>query len=236
MWYIVNGTGGTIAQPTNPTSLFTGTPGNTYVLAWVFTDPCGTSYDYVTISFSTFTCGYPFIDARDNKIYNTVQIGSQCWMKDNLNYTAGSGSCGGNPPNCETYGRTYDWNTASTACPAGWHLPTDPEWCTLTASLDASVNCNTIGITGNDAGGKMKETGYTYWQPPNTGATNSSGFSARGAGSSIGSPGQRASFWTSSAYLFSPDKWSWELLYNDPRVFHQRYNISNYMSVRCLKN
>jgi uncharacterized protein (TIGR02145 family) len=235
-WYISSGTGGIIAQPNNPVSLFTGISGNSYILVWAFSDPCGTSYDNVTISFSAnFTCGYTFLDTRDNKVYNTVQIGSQCWMKQNLNYATGNSACyGGNPINCDNYGRLYDYNTASSACPTGWHLPSDNEWCILTTFVDPTVGCLTPGISGTDAGGKMKETGTTYWAPPNTGATNSSGFSARGAGSSFSTLLTRACFWSTTDY--TGGKWSREIFYNDARIWRTVYGTSNQLSVRCIKN
>jgi uncharacterized protein (TIGR02145 family) len=233
-WSIVSGANGIIANPSSPTSLFTGTNGTTYVLAWHITNSCGSSSDNVTISFATFSCNNSFQDTRDGAVYTTVQIGAQCWMKKNLSYQTGAYGCGGSPPSCDNYGRLYDWTTASTACPTGWHLPTDVEFCTLASGLDGTVNCYATGLTGTDAGGKMKETGYTYWQSPNTGATNSSGFSGRGAGSSVGNPLQRASFWTSTSY--STGKWTWEMAFNSAGIYHNYYATGNYMSVRCLKN
>jgi uncharacterized protein (TIGR02145 family) len=100
--------------------------------------------------------------------------------------------------NCSIYGGLYQWaeavqyqngasNTASPSpaftgnikgiCPTGWHVPSDGEWCTLATFLDSTVNCNAIGWSGIDAGGKMKSVSG-LWTSPNTGATNSSGFSA----------------------------------------------------------
>ncbi len=145
------------------------------------------------------------------QIYNTVEIGTQCWMKENLNIgsiviSVNSGTshseCSNNSiiekycfdnnlANCDIYGGLYDWNEMmaySTTpgiqgiCPSGWHLPTDAEWCTLTTYLDAAVNCNIYGYSGTNAGGKLKETGPMYWSSPNLGATNQSGFTALGAG------------------------------------------------------
>lgn len=138
-------------------------------------------------------CGNPFTDIRDGKQYETVKIGNQCWMKENVAYLpyvdpSGSGSWdflrryvydyNGSSvseakatSNYQTYGVLYNWTSALSACPEGWHLPSKDEWWIL---LD------TLG--GTTAGGKMKETGLAYWNSPNTGATNSSGFSALGAG------------------------------------------------------
>lgn len=239
VWTVMSGSNGIIAEPNNPTSLFTGTNGTSYVLRWSISNSCGSTSDFVNIGFSAFSCGNTFQDTRDGHVYTTLTRGSQCWMKENLNYSTGSSTCyAGNPANCASYGRLYDWTTASTACPTGWHLPSDGEWCTLVSGIDATVNCSTSGMTGTNAGGSMKETGYTYWSAPNTGATNSSGFSARGGGSpTLGhNLGQWGDFWTSTQYLFSGNYWSWQLYYADQRIWHNYVNPSNIMSVRCLKN
>jgi uncharacterized protein (TIGR02145 family) len=237
-WTIANGANGIIAQPNNPSTTFTGTNGTTYILLWTISNSCGSTNDNVSISYAAFSCGNTFQDTRDGHVYTTLTRGAQCWMKQNLNYATGTSVCyAGNPTNCDNYGRLYDWNTASTACPTGWHLPTDAQWCTLLTGIDGTVSCGATGVTGTDAGGKMKETGTTYWQAPNTGATNSSGFSARGGGTTT-IPGhnlnQWVSFWTATAN--GANYWSWEMTYNDARVWHTYYGWSNTMSVRCLKN
>jgi uncharacterized protein (TIGR02145 family) len=133
----------------------------------------------------SFTCGDPFTDARDGKIYSTVKIGTQCWMKQNLNYGTmiNLEQTNNNIPekycynnlesNCDVYGGLYEWwevmQYSTTPgvqgmCPSGWHVPTNGEWNTLNAFL------------GMDAGGQLKEAGYVHWLAPNLGATNSSGF------------------------------------------------------------
>jgi len=57
-------------------------------------------------------------------------------------------------------------NDSRNLCPTGWHVPSDDEWTTLTTYLGGE------GV----AGGKMKAA--ILWNSPNTGATNTSGFSA----------------------------------------------------------
>jgi len=70
-----------------------------------------------------------FIDARDNKNYKSVQIGTQIWMVENLNYNAAGSKCYLDYiSNCNKYGKLYDWNTAMNACPIGWHLPSNYDW------------------------------------------------------------------------------------------------------------
>ncbi|MBU4348653.1 hypothetical protein KJ671_04100 [Patescibacteria group bacterium] len=165
-----------------------------------------------TITFNTTSGLIDFIPnfsceevvSYDDKSYDTVIIGSQCWMAENLDYDDGCslitwvdatdvGWCGyytGGPFANE--GLLYQWSAAmdgsTTAgaqglCPTGWHIPTDAEWCTLEQSVDSSITCDEIDSwRGIDGGGKLKETGYTHWNSPNTGATNSSGFTALGVG------------------------------------------------------
>jgi len=73
-----------------------------------------------------------FIDGRDNRIYRYVTIGTQMWMAENLRYETLNTKCyGDDPDNCKIFGILYDWNTAKTVCPSGWHLPNDTEWFTL---------------------------------------------------------------------------------------------------------
>jgi uncharacterized protein (TIGR02145 family) len=82
-----------------------------------------------------------FIDERDGKIYKYVIIGDQTWMAENLQYETLNTKCyGDNPDNCEIFGIYYDWNTANTACPFGWHLPSDDEWNTLISTAGAGGN------------------------------------------------------------------------------------------------
>ena len=165
--------------------------------------------DSALVSF--FTCPSSLTDARDGKSYNVVKIGSQCWMAENLDFNA-SGSndwCyDNNASNCTTYGRLYFWTTAMSGsgssnsnpsgvqgvCPSGWHLPSDAEWTELETYLGGT----------SVAGGKMKETGTTHWNSPNSGATNSSGFTALPGGhSDSGGPafynlGKYGYWWTAT--------------------------------------
>jgi len=102
----------------------------------------------------SFNCGQNLTDIRDNKVYPTIQLGTQCWMQKNLNYgtkiqgtAEQTDNCmnekycyNDNAVNCSLYGGLYQWdelmaytNTpgAQGLCPAGWHVPTQTEWNTL---------------------------------------------------------------------------------------------------------
>ncbi|MCF6170330.1 MAG: fibrobacter succinogenes major paralogous domain-containing protein [Bacteroidales bacterium] len=191
----------------------------------------------------------------DGHIYNTVVIGSQCWMAENLTtikYNDGTGiplvtddstwvsistpayswynndSATYGP----VYGALYNWYAVNTGklCPTGWHVPTDAEWSTLTTYLG--------GLSV--AGGKLKETGTTHWDPPNTDATNETGFTAL--------PGGKRSFnsgvfgylraygywWTSTPY--SPNAWYRQMYKDTGKVIKNYFEKREGYSVRCLKN
>ncbi len=183
--------------------------------AWAYS-ACGNSTP-ITLTQNTSACvtqgvpcpGTPTV-TYEGQIYNTVQIGTQCWFKENLNVGTMINSnlsqtntgtiekyCYGNlESNCTIYGGFYQWDEmmqyvetsgAKGICPTGWHIPTDGEWCTVTQFLDATVDCGLDGWSGTNGGGKMKSTGTIQagtglWNTPNTGATNESGFAAIPAG------------------------------------------------------
>jgi uncharacterized protein (TIGR02145 family) len=126
-------------------------------------------------------------------------------------------------------------------CPTGWHLPTDTDWCTLTTFVDATVNCLANGWSGTDASGKMKETGTIHWLTPNTGATNSSGFTALPGGIrsynglfsdlTIGT-----NLWSSSEYD-ATYAWRQYLDYGSTLLYRgNNVRKSIGFSVRCLKD
>ncbi|WCL81856.1 FISUMP domain-containing protein [Saprospira sp. CCB-QB6] len=71
-----------------------------------------------------------FTDPRDGEVYDVIQLKNMTWFAQNLRYNAAGSSL---PPNNSgpEYGRLYDWNTAMTACPPGWRLPSDLEWTEL---------------------------------------------------------------------------------------------------------
>jgi len=221
-------------------------------------------------------CGDPLVDTRDRQSYTTVQIGTQCWMAENLNigtmipggvYQKDIGTfekyCYDNlEANCDVYGGLYQWGElmqysmtpgVQGICPtsAGWHIPTDEEWCQMTYYLDSTVDCDVYGYSGTDAGGKMKEAGTSHWALPNAGATNSSGFTALPGGWNLNGGfeqiNQFATWWTSTkTYPVTDDGGggpppiitaSMHLLvydYSEPEKYS--FYIAQGFSVRCVKD
>lgn len=196
----------------------------------------------------------------DGNEYNTVIIGTQIWMKENLRttkyndgtpityitdtttwITAGEAYCwyaNDSATYKTTYGALYNWyavapssNGNRNICPTGWHIPTDGEWVTLTISLGGE----------SIAGGKIKEEGTAHWIIPNTGADNSSGYTALPGGNrsfvdgsfvGIGSIG----FWWSSVDGDFRSATNWGLYYGDSIAYRLYSRKSCGFSVRCLKD
>jgi len=173
--------------------------------------------------------------------YNTVQIGYQCWMRENLNFETTNSWCyQNNPAYCYTYGRLYNWYDANTACPPAWHLPSDDEWCSMMAFLDESVDCGTSGFVGTNIAGQLKEEGVVHWMTPNTGATNYSGFTAlpggyRNNNGIFNLTEFNAFYWTSTA-ISGSSAWRQSLYYNNYKVHREFQDKTFGFSVRCVKN
>ncbi|MBN3036181.1 MAG: hypothetical protein JW861_11390 [Bacteroidales bacterium] len=206
-----------------------------------------------------WSCGDTLIDTRDNQTYTTVQIGTQCWLKENLNIgtmipvinnQTNNGViekfCYDNDPaNCEVYGGLYQWNemmqyvaTPGTQgiCPDGWHLPTDDEYCVLAQYIDTSVVCGLIGWNGTDAGYRMKST--TGWYGGGNGS-NSSGFTVLPAGGS--SSGNFSALTTETLFHTSTEGgtngvWSYHIAWYSTQIYRNSYYKTSGFSVRCLKD
>jgi uncharacterized protein (TIGR02145 family) len=182
----------------------------------------------------------------------TITIGTQVWMKYNLDlevYQDGTNIERANlafsrsvvlPSWCYynydiandiAYGKLYNGyavNDSRNICPVGFRIPTRADFNTLNSFL------------GTNAGGKLKEAGLSHWASPNTGATNSSGFTGLPGGymGDAGSPSNitlQGYFWTSTSngstnyirYLRSGDA-----LFTESTAFV----LAGGASVRCIKN
>ena len=208
--------------------------------------------DDVLIYPATFPCGQPFTDFRNGQVYNTIQIGYQCWMAENLNIGTMINSSvdptnngeiekycyDDDTANCDEYGGLYQWDEmmeystipgSPGICPIGWCIPCTEDMETLSDFLG-----------GEDvSGGKLKEAGTVHWYPPNTGATNSSGFTGLPGGYIISSEyfnlGSYCHLWSSSEtennYAFFGI-----LAYFNSYFFHDAswYKSHGY-SVRCIR-
>jgi len=224
--------------------------GTLYYIRAYATNSTGTGYG----NLDSFTTA-PAVTDIDGNSYQTVIIGTQVWMAENLNVThyrngeaiprvtddatwdglttAAYCEYNNNTNLAAVNGRLYNSYAATDSrsiAPTGWHVPTDTEWQTLIDYLGGAAV----------AGGKMKEAGAFRWAPPNTGATDESGFCARPGGARghpgyFGDIGRTAHFWSStetgSEGLYS--RW----LSCDDSSAHRGggFAISGF-SVRCVKD
>jgi uncharacterized protein (TIGR02145 family) len=148
------------------------------------------------------------------------------------------------PSNLTKYGYLYNWYAAKgisttgtiastdtlNICPTGWHVPTDAEWATLTTELGGE----------SVAGGKMRSTGYAYWNFPNSDATNVSGFSALPGSFRDSDGGFRFignyAYFLSTTQSTSNNAWNRNLNTYNGNVGRDNYNKSVGASVRCIRD
>ena len=191
----------------------------------------------------------------DGNVYPTVVIGTQTWMAANLKTTkykdgtsiplvtdgtawskdTTAAYCWYNNNEAtykNPYGALYNWYAVNTGklAPNGWHVPTDAEWVILVTYLADSTT----------AGGKLKEAGTSHWMAPNSGATNSTGFTAVASGSRYSNGlfylnGEYGWLWSSSANssTLAPHEY---LVYSSAAIFRIVGGKTLGFSVRCLKN
>jgi len=192
----------------------------------------------------------------DGNVYQTIKIGNQWWMAENLKVTHYRN---GDPIDyvipdsiwkilisgayckredvsyyLDTYGCLYNWyavNDVRNIAPAGWHVSTDAEWQTLVDTLGG----------GYIAGGKLKENGTEHWNSPNVGATNESGFTGLPGSHRLGIAGQYgfigvgAEFWTSTPFDTTA-AWYRGLNFNHTIVVESAFYYDYGLSVRCVKD
>jgi uncharacterized protein (TIGR02145 family) len=211
--------------------------------------------------YPAYFCGSEFTDDRDGQIYNTVKIGNQCWMAENLNIGVridGIQNMSDNSfiekycydddsVNCETFGGLYQWNEmmqyntpagVQGICPDGWHLPSHFEWTTLERQVCTGENCNTnFPFDYSTSGWRGTNEGFELM------LSGTSGFEGLYAGlrswdeGLFLNKGENAYFWTSTINPYFPEH-SWF------RKFHNNFSQSyrnganrNYgLSVRCIKD
>lgn len=169
------------------------------------------------------------IDQRDGQYYETIVIGNQCWLRENLNYqTANSWCYYSISTNCDIFGRLYAWQSALTACPSGWRLPTKNDWTLL------------INFCGGDniAGQKLKDKGYKYWShsantPQGTDDYHFSALPGGYRGIQSLSLYDEARWWTPNN-TWAP--WYYSISYNSNSIFSSQTNKEYGLSVRCIKN
>ncbi len=190
-----------------------------------------------------------FTDSRNGQKYRSVKIGGKAWMAENLNYQTGNSWCYDNDNfNCKIYGRLYDWRTAKTACPAGWHLPSSKEWDNLLQAVGGKKfapdddGCDDgCSDMWKIAGKKLKST--SGWRDNGNGM-DAYGFSALPSGyrvvSDVEAPfytgvGESSGWWTTTV---AGDGWSVlrSVYYGHDYVSDDVQLGVMGLSVRCVKD
>jgi uncharacterized protein (TIGR02145 family) len=162
-------------------------------------------------------------------------------MAENLNYRAGvNGSdstswCYGNDAaQCGIYGRLYDWNTAMSVCPSGWHLPSNAEWDELaTAVGGSSIAGKELKSALGYADGGWYESVLTYEDPYEFSALPGGNRSSDGSFDYVGYYG----YWWGSTELNGSYAYGRYMDHNYGNLYRHGSSKSGAgLSVRCVKD
>ena len=197
------------------------------------------------LKVSHYPDGTPITQISDEAEWNdmTPDVQAYCWYDNLTEYS-------------DTSGALYTWAAAMNGelssdtvpsgvqgvCPDGWHLPSDAEWKILEMFLGMTqADVDNYDWRGSDEGGQLKETGFSNWEFPNTGGSNTSGFTAvpggfRSAKGLFYSVDQYAAFWSSKAEEEADNALYRTLHYDREQVYRQYNDMRLGLSVRCLKD
>jgi uncharacterized protein (TIGR02145 family) len=226
-----------------------------------------TSHSCGATNVHNSSIAYATMKDQEGNIYRTVKIGAQTWMAENLkttkyrngvsipnitdntqwqnNTTGAYCNYSNNASNDCPYGKLYNWYAVANSngiCPAGWHVPTDAEWNVLVKFLDINSDTTCTSCTQSSiAGGKMKNSGTSYWPAPNGSATNSSGLSALPGGHRDLNGSylfvNNGYYWTSTETIGNINNaWSRDLNNLFGNINKPNYNKRFGFSVRCVKD
>ena len=200
----------------------------------------------------------------DGIVYQTVKIGNQWWMAENLKVTqfrngdAIPKHTGGedwldlttshycvfanNDSNTAVFGNLYNWfvvHDRRQVAPAGWHVPSDAEWKELEQFLGMSESEANMGLwRGTDEGGQLKSASDVFWLTPNKSAVDAFEFNAIGSGYRCGgfhSLGETAAYWTRSEKSAST-AWGRCLTHYESRILRSEIDKTFAYSIRCVKD
>lgn len=171
-----------------------------------------------------------FTDLRDNQVYKTVKIGNQWWFAQNFNYKTPSGSWADNYiGNSDNWGLYYDWQTAMSICPDGWHLPTDEDWKALELFIGIkTTEINREGARGRYEGLLLLENGGLDFDVKFAGYFNHD-YNA------FYNSWIESNFWTSTKY-YSNSAWIRRFSFNSGAINRTKVAVEHGLSVRYCKN
>lgn len=195
--------------------------GNQYKTVFI----CGRWWMAENLRATKFNDGTAIPEAQSNQEwidYYNERSPAYCWYNNDQS-------------NKEVYGALYNYAVGDNkVCPSGWHIPTGHDFFLICLNVDPLANEN-IGSYSDIAGGMLKEAGTQHWSYPNTGATNSTGFTGLPGGhrdysglfSRLGTYGV---WWTDNCLAFLT------IVYNNTNVYFSEGANEYGHSIRCIKD